>query len=164
MESPRLLALVLVSTSISSPPAGIQHAVVQRTLGSVRLSIFVQIVSIVHADLLLPGICVDLALLVGVVATDERVEWTREEFASQPVLRSINGLALAVFWLGVRNSWWCWWDRDVGLVVSVRGSDDDLELRASLAGVGCGGIVDAATPKRALEGCHGGGVGALRSD
>lgn len=92
-------------------------------------------------------------LLLRKVAADEWVKWSWEEASSEPELRCVDGLGLEVCWLR-RGRWNGWRRGNVGLVVAVRGGDDDLELLAILALVRSGRGVDVAAPECALEGGH----------
>ncbi len=49
----------------------------------------------------------------------------------------------------------------VGLLVSIGGGNDDLELAAVVTRVGCGSCIDAGAPESTLVVCNGGGEGAV---
>lgn len=166
--SKRLLALKEVLAGVSTVVVGgitSNVLIVQRAVSAMRLAVLVQVVCIVHLRHLqrLLG-DVNRLLLKSVLAADQVVEWAGEELGSEPVLGGVDGFAVAVVVL-----WWdgaLWWghrDGDVGLVVSVGCGDDDLELLLGVAGVGGRGLVDAASPERALEAGLRWGVGAALS-
>lgn len=98
-----------------------------------------------------------LSLSVG--SADLWVEWTWEELLADAG-RWLRVSTLALLWVG--PSWWCNWGGGVRLSVAVGTSDDDLELLASLTGVGGGASVDGGTPECTLVVGQGVGVRAAK--
>jgi len=100
---------------------------------------------------------VDLVLLLGEGSAERRIERTRESLLTHAVAGVIVDLVAAVLGLAAgRNS-----GRGVGaLVVTVRSSDDDLEIITALASVGGSLLGNLLSPDGALVVDNGGRVGA----
>lgn len=111
------------------------------------------------ARVLAAGLRVLGVLRAGVCGAHGRVEGAGEE------LRAEEGRGVAVrpaaAVLRVRPPRGCGRGGRVGFFVAVGAGDDDLEVVAVLAEVGCRGGIDAGAPERAAVVGDGGGVGAV---
>lgn len=171
----RLLARVVVASRLSALVSGVVNvdiSVIKSTVGAVRRTVLVEVVGVEHVARSVVGETLGLSLgLVlsvlrnGVVAAELSVEGTREELAAHPVVGSVDGLAAAggtsapASTVGAGSG--AGRDGNVGLVISVRASDDNLELLAALAHVGGGGSIKVGAPESALVAGHGSRVGAV---
>jgi len=156
--SPRVADRVVVATAVRarvSGPVGVELSVVETAVSTLRNTVLVDVKSVEHvARSVRVKACVDgLSSVVdgsgvGVGGAERWVEWTWEELGSEPVVATVDGLAGAVAWGSVTGLGS--WGGQVGLVVSVRTGDDDVEVLAPATLVDSSSVVNVRSPKSAL--------------